>query len=174
LYEVFKDSGVPEITFVEPPDFYRLKLALAHPGRGVVIEGPSGIGKTTALKEALTQLEISGGNSVVEILSARISGHVERLKNIDEWQKGIVAIDDFHLLDRDLGDDLANRLKYLADQESAKKIVIVGIPHTRTRLIDVGHDIATRIEVISMSKSSDILVEQMIQKGELALNISFS
>ncbi|MEH2420777.1 MAG: TIR domain-containing protein [Nostoc sp.] len=174
LYEVFKESGVPKITFVEPANFYRLKMALAHPGRGVVIEGPSGIGKTTALKEALFQLEIVGDDSKVTILSARFPEHVERLRNIDVWQEGIIAIDDFHFLDRNLGNHLVNRLKYFADQESSQKIVIVGIPHTRTQLIDVGYDVATRIEVVSMGKTSDILVEQMIEKGELALNIRFS
>jgi hypothetical protein len=49
LYEVFKPSGIPTLTFVEPPRFSALKLSLAQPGRGLVVEGPSGIGKTTAL-----------------------------------------------------------------------------------------------------------------------------
>jgi hypothetical protein len=52
LIDVFKESGVPRLTFVEPDDFYDLRLALAQPGRGVVIEGPSGVGKTTALQNA--------------------------------------------------------------------------------------------------------------------------
>ncbi len=56
LYEVFVKSGVPNITFVERDDFMRLKLALAQPGRGVIIEGPSGVGKTTSLKKAIESL----------------------------------------------------------------------------------------------------------------------
>ncbi|WNZ48686.1 TIR domain-containing protein [Leptolyngbya boryana CZ1] len=174
LYEVFKESGVPTITFVEPADFYRLKMALSHPGRGVIIEGPSGIGKTTALKEAIHQLRTSKFNNKVTILSARYPENVKQLENISSWQEGIVVIDDFHLLDRELGHSLVDRLKYYADQESVNKIVIVGIPHTRTRLVEVGYDVATRIEIISMGKTPDILVEQMIEKGELALNIRFA
>ncbi|AUB39529.1 DNA polymerase III, delta prime subunit [Nostoc flagelliforme CCNUN1] len=174
LHQVFKESGVPTITFVEPANFYRLKMALAHPGRGVVIEGPSGIGKTTALKEALRQLKTSGYDNKITILSARFPDHVEKLRSLDTWQEGIIAIDDFHFLERNLGNHLVNRLKYFADQESSQKIVIVGIPHTRTQLIDVGYDVATRIEIVSMGKTSDIFVEEMIEKGELALNIRFS
>ena len=49
LEDVFKLSGVPEVTFVEPVEFSRLVVALRTKGRGVVIEGPSGIGKTNDL-----------------------------------------------------------------------------------------------------------------------------
>jgi nucleoside phosphorylase/transcriptional regulator with XRE-family HTH domain len=56
LYEVFLKSGVPKVTFVEREDFELLKLSLAQPGRGVVIEGPSGIGKTTAVEKAVEEL----------------------------------------------------------------------------------------------------------------------
>lgn len=53
LYEVFTTSVVPTITFVEPENFDCLKLAIAQPECGFIIEGPSGIGKTTALKNAI-------------------------------------------------------------------------------------------------------------------------
>jgi hypothetical protein len=56
LYEVFLKSGVPSVTFVEPEQFTSLILSLAQPGRGVVIEGPTGIGKTTALRKALERI----------------------------------------------------------------------------------------------------------------------
>ncbi len=37
-------------TFVEPVEYRDLLLNLRTPGRGLVIEGPSGIGKTTAVE----------------------------------------------------------------------------------------------------------------------------
>ena len=46
--EVFKTNGVPTHTFVRPKEYLQLQVGLRTPGRGVVIEGPSGIGKTTA------------------------------------------------------------------------------------------------------------------------------
>lgn len=51
--EVFKVSGVPTYTFVEPSEYNKLLVALRTPGRGVVVEGPSGIGKTSASETAL-------------------------------------------------------------------------------------------------------------------------
>ncbi|HEY1349083.1 MAG TPA: hypothetical protein VGF67_05605 [Ktedonobacteraceae bacterium] len=56
IYDVFVKSGTPAITFVEPTDFRALQHALAQPGRGVVIEGPSGVGKTTAVEKAIERL----------------------------------------------------------------------------------------------------------------------
>ena len=53
IEEVFKLSGVPYITFVEPKEYLDLIVALGTPGRGIVIEGPSGIGKTTAVTRCL-------------------------------------------------------------------------------------------------------------------------
>lgn len=58
LEDVFKLNGVPDITFVRPVEFPRLLVALRTHGRGVVIEGPSGIGKTSAVTKALEELEI--------------------------------------------------------------------------------------------------------------------
>src|SRR5262249_30065594 len=58
LNDVFNPDGVPGITFVETPEFRELKLCLNVPGRGLVIEGPSGVGKTTALKKACLQLQV--------------------------------------------------------------------------------------------------------------------
>ena len=68
LEEVFKVNGVPTITFVEPPDFARILVNLRSPGRGLLIEGPSGIGKTTAVTQALSQLS---GKVAPLVLSAR-------------------------------------------------------------------------------------------------------
>ncbi len=49
LQQVFVLSGVPVYTFVQPVEYIQLLVALRTAGRGIVIEGPSGIGKTTAV-----------------------------------------------------------------------------------------------------------------------------
>jgi len=56
LEEVFKLSGVPTHTFVEPPQYLAVKVAIRTPGRSVVLEGPSGIGKTSTVTRIIEEL----------------------------------------------------------------------------------------------------------------------
>jgi ABC-type Mn2+/Zn2+ transport system ATPase subunit len=87
----FKYPGVPDITFVEPDNLYTLKMALRQAGLGVIVEGPSGIGKTTALKKAVEQLKLSKQLEDFEILSARRSEDVQRIAYIEQWHNGFDA-----------------------------------------------------------------------------------
>lgn len=68
LEDVFKTTGIPTYTFVEPFEYGRLQVALRTAGKPLVVEGPSGIGKTTAVTRALSELGISN----VQILRSRI------------------------------------------------------------------------------------------------------
>lgn len=43
LQDVFKDSGVPTYTFVEPNEYIKIVVTLSTKGRCLVVEGPSGI-----------------------------------------------------------------------------------------------------------------------------------
>jgi hypothetical protein len=79
LEEVFKTNGVPVYTFVQPNEYNRLKISLRTPGRGVVVEGPSGIGKTTAVEKVLDELHL--GSSVTK-LSARKDADLEYIANL--------------------------------------------------------------------------------------------
>ena len=96
LEDVFKTSGTPTHTFVAPLEYPALLVALRTPGRGVVIEGPSGIGKTTAVTRALDELALT---SKVLKLSARRRDDVEIIRSLPEQKSfGTVIIDDFHRL----------------------------------------------------------------------------
>ena len=52
LEDVYKTSGTPTHTFVRPVEYTKLIVALRTKGRGLVVEGPSGIGKTTSINKA--------------------------------------------------------------------------------------------------------------------------
>lgn len=182
LYEVFVRSGVPNVTFVVREDFVRLKLSLAQPGRGVVIEGPSGVGKTTALKKAIQELSLATNvqrsttisSTSLKMLSARNPEDQFELQSLRSWHDGTVIIDDFHRLDPILCRQLVDYLKFLADTEPvSKKLVIVGIPQTGQTLVDTSFDVATRIDVFKLGQVRDGLILSMIEKGEKALNIEF-
>ena len=173
LIDVFKQSGIPSITFVEPDGFGTLRRELETPGRGVVIEGPSGVGKTTALQTAIKQLDPTGQRAF-EILRARNPHHVARIRALPYEHTGPVAIDDFHALDLAVRIAIVDYLKLLADEEPVdRKLVIVGIPGTGQRLVEMRFDIATRISRLHLGWSSDAKILEMIERGEAALNVDF-
>lgn len=149
LSDVFVKSGFPEVTFVAREDFIFLKLALEQSGRGVVIEGPSGVGKTTAVKKAVEDLK-NTGLPIKRILSARNPEDLDALQRLREWHNDTVIVDDFHRLDLALQQALVNYLKELADNASkTKKIAIVGIPRTGQALVNISYDVATRGSILS-------------------------
>src|SRR6266576_3929734 len=95
--DVFKVSGgVPAYTFVYPTFYNTLKVALRTPGRGVVIEGPSGIGKSTSVAKGFA--ELADGSPVTQ-LSARVPGEVDLIQMLPDMKDfGTVVVDDFHRL----------------------------------------------------------------------------
>jgi hypothetical protein len=134
LEDVFKTSGVPTYTFVRPTEFTQLLVALRSPGRGVVIEGPSGIGKTTAIENALEEVGISKN---VTKLSARKQSDVEYIQALPEISDvGAVVVDDFHKLNNETRSRLADYMKTLADEEvETVKLIILGINRAGENLI---------------------------------------
>jgi hypothetical protein len=166
--EVFKTSGVPTHTFVEPSQYNTLKVALRTPGRGVVIEGPSGIGKSTAVNRLLQEL----GADSAAVLSARREADIEyidALPNLDRF--GLVIVDDFHRLDTATKQRLADLLKLLADNEDAsRKLVIIGINEAGYSLIQFAPDLANRIDRIRFEVEPSYKISELISLGETALN----
>jgi hypothetical protein len=172
LGEVFKASGVPRLTFVEPADFSRFLMVLRQPGRGIVIEGPSGIGKTTFIRQAEAR-ELERGVKI-DIRSARRQADLPVIRRLPEGHEGIVAVDDFHRLDPGLRDALSDYLKLLADEESENRLIIIGIPGVGKSLVELSFDLATRIDVFRLTRASTRSVEEMIEKGEQSLNVTFA
>ncbi len=173
LEEVFKTSGIPTYTFVEPKKYPNILLSLRTPGRCLVVEGPSGIGKTTAVENALLRVEIYGQTTR---LSARKPDDVEYIEILPEMPKaGIVLVDDFHRLERKTQSALADYIKVLADTEDkSTKIIILGINRAGDSLIEFAPDLVNRIDVVRFETEPDEKIEELIQKGEQAFNISFN
>jgi hypothetical protein len=168
--EVFKISGVPTYTFVEPDEYSHLKIALRTPGRGIVVEGPSGIGKTTAVARALEEIE---EHERFQQLSARKPEDVDYIQLLPDLEHfGIIIIDDFHVLAPAIQNDIADLLKRLADlEEQSSKIVVVGINRAGDPLIRYAPDLTNRIDVIKFEVEPSSKIESVVKLGEGALNI---
>ena len=148
LEDVFKTSGIPTYTFVKPPEYTKLLVALRTRGRGLVVEGPSGIGKTTCISKAIEELNL---NNEVLILSARKIDDREYIKEIPRLGNnlGIIIIDDFHRLDQEVKRDLADFMKTLADEEvEDTKLILIGINKAGDTLIKFADDLNNRIDTI--------------------------
>lgn len=171
--EVFKTGGLPTHTFVTPLEYNDLIVALRTPGRGVVIEGPSGIGKTTAVTRALQQL---GLEERVLKLSTRKREDLVLIRELPGMNSfGTVLIDDFHRLPADIRTEIADLLKVLADEETKDcKIVLIGINKAGESLVKVAHDLNNRLEIISLETNPDEKVAELLALGEAALNIGLN
>lgn len=170
LEQVFKIGGVPDFTFVQPSRWSTLLINLRTAGRGLVVEGPSGIGKTTAVKKALNEL---GRGNDAQLLSGRRPRDVELIELLPMTDNfGLVVVDDFHVLDDGLRNQLADLLKALADEEeSTSKLVIIGINRAGDTLIRHAPDVANRLDILRFEVEPADKVSEMIRLGENALNV---
>ena len=173
LQDVFVLSGIPEHTFVQPVEYPRLLVALRTAGRSIVIEGPSGIGKTTSVNKAIDD---AGLAERVLFLSARKRDDIAIICDLpDQLPFGTIVIDDFHRLDDASKKNLADLMKTLADEGAAhSKLVVLGIPNAGQSLISFGKDLANRIEVIPFEANPEYKVAELVTKGESALNVSIN
>ena len=173
LEVVFKRSGLPTYTFVEPAEYKALFVSIRTPGRGTVVEGPSGIGKTTSV---LRIIESLGTDISVTKLSGRNPDDYDLIAALPEMKDiGLVLIDDFHRLPEKTKFLLADYIKLLADREdSNSKIVIVGINKAGQSLINYAVDLTGRIDTISFESNPDEKVEELVELGERALNIKIN
>lgn len=172
--EVFKDYGVPNYTFVKPREYNRILVNLRSQGKSMVIEGPSGIGKTCCLKKCLDVLK--GDLNVIE-LNGRIPEDVSQIEEIIKTEnlKGIYIIDDFHRINDDLKSAMSNFMKIIADEERPNiKLVLVGINKAGQSLIDFADDLTHRIDVIQFGPSDEEKLRSLIIQGEEKLNIKIN
>ncbi|HEU4410043.1 MAG TPA: metallophosphoesterase [Polyangiaceae bacterium] len=180
---IFRLDGPPSVTFVEPPQFPLLKLELGTMGTGLIVEGPSKIGKSTAIKRAMAALGVSEGQQIWWEGQAPPSLDEFR-RTLDELlrakQNTWLFIDDFHYLeDEGYRRTLAFRMKALADRdERHAKVTLIGINPLGGSLVQVMPDLAGRFRILRIDREKDwagsTKIAELIVRGEQALNARFS
>lgn len=173
LDEVFKKSGVPTHTFVAPTEFDRVLVALKTPGRGIIVEGPSGIGKTSCIKKALDEL---GMTESCLSLSGRRPADFEMIAALSSMRNiGVVVVNDFHRLPDASKKSLSDHVKLLADEEDvSSKVILIGINRAGQSLVDYAPDLLHRVEIIKVGRTNAERIRELIALGERALNCAIN
>ena len=173
LEEVFRLSGIPTYTFVEPLRYDEIKVSIRTPGRCLVLEGPSGIGKTTTITKALAELRLAGEGLS---LSARRPADIEMINALPELEDiGTVIVDDFHRLPDPVKERLSDFMKLLADTANEKsKLILIGINKAGHQLVKFAHDLGMRIDIFRLEANPIEKIEHLIALGEAVLDINIS
>lgn len=174
LEDVFVTEGVPQHTFVRPPNYADILLDVRRAGKPVIIEGQSGTGKTTTIKRVIEDAGIVGAT----YLTARTPSDIEQMERIAlERPEGLFVLDDFHRLPESLREQLADIAKLAAEQgDSAKlpKVVIIGINQVGSDLIQLVPDIAKRTGIHRIKPGTETEISNLIKSGCEKLNVEFS
>lgn len=172
--EVFVTEGIPQYTFVKPPNYNEILLDVRRKGKPVIIEGQSGTGKTTTIKKIISQL---ASDIDIRYLTARQPNDIESIiKIIEDKPTGFFIIDDFHRLSSDLQKELANISKLAAEtsDEMLPKLILVGINQVGSSLILMVHDIAKRTGIHRIQPGDKETIQNLIKSGEEKLKIELA
>ncbi|HEX4419759.1 MAG TPA: metallophosphoesterase [Kofleriaceae bacterium] len=183
INDIFRLDGPPSFTFIEPPQFARLKLELRTMGTGLIVEGPSKVGKSTAIRKAMESLGIASRDQIwwrgqsplpLEEFSRKLDELLEATR--DTW----LFIDDFHHLEDDrYRRVLASMMKALADLPTRHaKVTLIGINPLGSSLVQVMPDLSGRFRILRLDIERDLQgstnIAQLIARGEGAANIRFA
>jgi 3',5'-cyclic AMP phosphodiesterase CpdA len=182
INEIFRLDGPPSVTFVEPPLFSELKLALRTMGTGLVVEGPSKVGKTTAIRKVMESLRVPEADQIW--WDGREPPPLDHMRQtLRELRDGDhnrwLFIDDFHYVeDEPYRRQLAFGMKGLADQAQPHgKVTLIGINPLGSSLVDVMPDLSGRFRIYRLDVEKDwkgsTKIAEVIFRGERAANIRF-
>lgn len=182
LGEVFKTVGLPPYTYVKPSYYGEVYADILQSGKHLLIEGPSGTGKTCVVfkvfedlgwkeKQDFSYLSCRDADSEVHITEF-FSNTANRTKTNPQ----VIVIDDFHILPNAYRAKIGSYLKRLSDRafehtENHPKVILIGIPTTGVSLLSEALDLGPRLGTYVLSRASDPEIDRLISEGENTLNI---
>lgn len=169
---VFSTRGIPAHNFVAPPRFGQLKDFLKVSGRGLIVEGPSGIGKTVAVRKAL---ELLRPEPAIVRLKGYDSQDLARLGDLLNTRfTGHLVIDDVMQLDRPQRKRLVEEiLRIYDDNEREAKITLIDDYGTWDSLAAEFSELHNCIEVFQLQRHSDADIGKLIHDGQRESNLRF-
>ena len=181
LEDVFKTVGLPPYTYVKPPYYGEVRADITQAGKHLLIEGPSGIGKTCVAFKVFEELDFKQDKDFLYV-SCRDANAVTLIDDfLDKASKGIptptgiIVIDDFHLLPTTHRAKIGSLLKRLSDRafefKTPPKAILIGIPSTGVSLLSDAYDLGPRLGTYVLQRVSDVEIDKLITEGENALQI---
>jgi len=186
LSDVFNESDLPVLTFVQPSEFDDMVGSLVTAGKHLTLSGPSGCGKTTLAKKALEEAQFGPGNTLWISGRDHTGAHtvcdlfckVLSCSNSEEdvvdllGAAGIVVLDDFHHLQEILRKDIGYKLKRW--NELGLRFFIIGIASSNKKMLDIDPELGIRNDVYEIKRQSDKFLMDILELGEKHLNVKFS
>ncbi len=155
LSEVFKTVGLPPYTYVKPRHFGEVRADIEQPGKHLLIEGPSGIGKTCVVFKVFEELGWQKNTNYAYVSARDTDPEIKIRQFFDSCQRGetplpsVIVIDDYHLLSPSLRDGIGAVLKRLSDrafeETDPPKAILIGIPTTGSALLADAFDLGPRL-----------------------------
>lgn len=183
LQDVFKTVGLPPYTYVKPSYYGEVKADIIQSGKHLLIEGPSGVGKTCVVFKVFEEIgwkqdkdfqyiscrDSDAENKIGDFFTKAVKGKATNLP--------VIVIDDFHLLPAGKRVSVGSSLKRMSDQAFEKasppKAILIGIPTTGVSLLSEAYDLGPRLGTYVLVRASDPEIDRLISEGELALNVIF-
>lgn len=183
LADVFKTVGLPPYTYVKPAYYGEVRADISQPGKHLLIEGPSGIGKTCVAFKVFEELGWKNGEHL-SYVSCRDADGSDRISEFfavagrgEIPRPPVMVVDDFHLLSVGRRAEIGSSLKRMSDRAfeyaDPPKVILIGIPTTGVPLLSDAYDLGPRLGTYVLSRASDIEIDRLISEGEVALNVLF-
>ncbi|WP_439894198.1 AAA family ATPase (plasmid) [Ralstonia sp. 25C] len=183
LEDVFKTVGLPPYTYVKPKHFGEVRADISQAGKHLLIEGPSGIGKTCVVFKVFEELHWIEGREFNYVgcrdknAEQVIDEFLKKAADGDAPSPRILVIDDFHLLAAGKRAEIGSSLKRLSDrafeQAEPAKVILIGIPTTGVSLLSDAYDLGPRLGSYALNRASDTEIDKVISEGEQALSVLF-
>jgi hypothetical protein len=183
LVEVFMTVGLPPYTYVKPSYYGEVRADIEQSGKHLLIEGPSGIGKTCVVYKVFEELgwqkdvhytyvtcrEPGAYNVLEEFLAAA--------RTDKPTKTPVLVVDDFHLIPASQRTTVGGWLKQVSDKAfqmaSPPKAVLIGIPAAGMSLLSEAYDLGPRLGAYRLKRATDDEIRRLVSEGENALNVLF-
>lgn len=177
IVQIFNSRNLYEDAYVEPEQAAEIEMHLEIERQTLLVEGPSGVGKTTVVARAIKKL---GRTDAVRWFHC---GYEEERPEIDlalgdSLAGKIIVLDDFHLLDRARQERVTRLVKRLASpvlgRPSGGKLVLIGINPISSSILSYMHDARGCYATVRMGRQTDETIDHLIGRSSLLANVTFT